>query len=212
METILPLGERGLDALKELFNIGAGSAATSLSQMLGGEKVQVDVPNVQMMPTSHVGADLGGAHRVVCAVGFTISGGFDARLLFVLEESSARRLAAVLLGKPLPSDAAQAKEIDGPSLSALEETGNIIASSFVSGLGKLTNRRIMPSVPNSGFAAAGTVVDSVLTRLGSSAEESIVCKTDFTTRGTRIQGHLLLMPERRSLSDVLEALGIAPNT
>src|SRR5688572_14659255 len=190
METNLPLGERGLDALKELFNIGAGSAATALSQMLGGEKVQVEVPNIQTVPTKRVGSDLGGEHRVVCAVGFTISGGLDARLLFVLEEASARRLAAVLLGKPLPKDGSEhAKQIDPASLSALEETGNIVASSFVSGLGKLTNRRIMPSVPNSGFAAAGTVVDSVLSRLGSSAEESIVCRTDFTTRGTRIQGH-----------------------
>ncbi len=208
----MPLGERGLDALKELFNIGAGSAATSLSQMLGGEKVQVEVPNIETVPTARVGHDLGGAHRVVCAVGFTITGGLEARLLFVLEESSARRLAAVLLGKPLPSDAERAAKLDSASLSALEETGNIVASSFVSGLGKLTNRRIMPSVPNSGFAAAGTVVESVLARLGSSAEESIVCRTDFTTRGTRIQGHLLLMPERHSLSNVLEALGIDPST
>lgn len=208
----MPLGERGLDALKELFNIGAGSAATALSQMLGGEKVQVEVPNIQSVPTSRVGADLGGAHRVVCAVGFTISGGLDARLLFVLEESSARRLAAVLLGKPLPSDSERAKKLDSASLSALEETGNIVASSFVSGLGKLTNRRIMPSVPNSGFAAAGTVVDDVLQRLGNQVDESIVCRTDFTTRGTRIQGHLLLMPERRSLSDILMGLGIDPSS
>ena len=48
--------------------------------------------------------------------------------------------------------------------------------------------------------------------LGKVAEDSIVCRTDFTTRGTRIHGHLLLLPERRSISEMLLALGIDPAT
>lgn len=208
-----PLGERGLDALREIFNIGAGSAATSLSQMLGGERVSVEVPNIQIIPTSGVPMALGGGKRIVCAVGFTISGGLDARLLLILEQSSARRLAAVLLGRPLPADGEHSTAgLDDAERSALDETGNILASSFVGGLGKLTNRRIMPSVPSSGFDDVAIVVDAILANLGSSSLESIVCRTDFTTRGTRIQGHLLLLPDRQSLSAILSALGVDPST
>ena len=128
METMVPLGERGLDALREIFNIGAGSAATSLSQMLGGERVSVEVPNIQIIPTSGVPMALGGGKRIVCAVGFTISGGLDARLLLILEQSSARRLAAVLLGRPLPGDDEHSTAgLDDAERSALDETGNILA-------------------------------------------------------------------------------------
>ena len=205
----MPLGERGMDALRELFNIGAGNAATSLSQMLGGERVSVEVPDVKTVPVDALGDQLGNGTRVVCAVGFTISGGFDARLLLVFDERSAARLACVLLGRPQPEDGEKVT-FDGAARSALDETGNIVASSFVSGLGRLTQRRIMPSVPSSGVAEATAVVGKVLTDLGADADESIVCHTDLTTRGTRIHGHLLLLPEHTSLADMLSALGVDP--
>lgn len=208
MATIL--GERGLDALRELFNIGAGAAATSLSEMLGGEKVTVEVPSVTCVPTRDVGDALG-AQQIFCAVGFAIYGGLEARLLVILDEYSARRLAAALLGRPVP-DEAESSGLDSAARSALDETGNILASSFVSGLGKMTGTKIMPSVPASGFDVAGTAVGSVLARFGESSEDSIVCRTDFTTRGTRIHGHLLLLPEHRSISEILNALGIDPAT
>lgn len=208
----ISLGERGRDALRELFNVGAGAAATGLSQMLGGERVLVDVPDVDLVATTEVGSALGDAQRVVCAVGFTISGGMDARLLLVLEESSARRLAATLLGRPLPEDHERFHGFDAASRSALEETGNIVASYFVSGLGKLTNRMIMPSVPSSGFDSAAVALDSVLGLLGPVGEQSIVCRTDYTTRGTRVRGHLLLLPEQGSLEELLTALGVDPAT
>lgn len=207
----MPLGERGTDALRELFNIGAGNAATSLSQMLGGERVSVEVPDVATVPMRELGDQLGNGTRVVCAVGFTITGGFDARLLLVFDERSAARLASVLLGRPQPEDG-EAISFDPAARSALDETGNIVASSFVSGLGKLTRRRIMPSVPASGVAEATSIVGKVLAELGPSSDESIVCRTDLTTRGTRINGHLLLLPERRSLAEILSALGVDPST
>jgi hypothetical protein len=67
-------------------------------------------------------------------------------------------------------------------------------------------------VPSSGVAEASAVVVQVLKDLGPSADESIVCHTDLQTRGTRIHGHLLLLPERRSLSEILSALGVDPAT
>lgn len=207
----MPLGERGMDALRELFNIGAGNAATSLSQMLGGERVLVEVPDVKTVATTSLGEQLGKNTRVLCAVGFTITGGFDARLLMVFDERSAARLASVLLGRPAPEDKDEIT-FDAAARSALDETGNIVASSFVSGLGRLTRRRIMPSVPSSGVAEATAVVGQVLKDLGPHADESIVCHTDLQTRGTRIHGQLLLLPERRSLSEILNALGVDPAT
>lgn len=205
----LQLGERGTDALRELFNVGAGNAATSLSQMLGRERVSIDVPEVRYVETDKLSEVLGGGQQVYCAVGFTISGGFDAYLLVLFEEKSARRLAAALLGKPAPGDDTNVP-LDAADRSALDETGNIVASSFVSGLGRMTGRRIMPSVPFSGVDHAVAAVENVLGAMGLAAGKSIVCRTDFTTRGTRIRGHLLLLPEKQSLQGILAALGVDP--
>ena len=179
--------------------------------MLNKERVNVDVPVIKYVATDKIAEALGDAQQVFCAVGFTISGGFDAFLLVLFEEGSARRLAAVLLGKPIPPDGDRSP-LDAAARSALDETGNIVASSFVSGLGRMTKRRIMPSTPFSGVDRAETAVDHVLGAMGMAAPQSIVCRTDFTTRGTRIHGHLLLVPDKQSLAGILSALGVDPAT
>jgi chemotaxis protein CheC len=49
------LHERQLDALKEVANIGAGHAATALSQLTGA-RIDVTVPFLQMTPLQELPA------------------------------------------------------------------------------------------------------------------------------------------------------------
>ena len=49
MSTDLQLGSERMDALREIGNIGAGNAATSLSQMMGAA-VQMGIPTVKFLP------------------------------------------------------------------------------------------------------------------------------------------------------------------
>ena len=51
------------DVLKELGNIGAGNAMTALSEMLGS-RVDMDVPQVQLLDFKDVGEFLGGEEVV----------------------------------------------------------------------------------------------------------------------------------------------------
>ena len=60
-----------LDILKEIGNIGAGNAATSLSIILN-KKIQMKVPNVRVMTFDHVVEMAGGAENVVAGIYFRV--------------------------------------------------------------------------------------------------------------------------------------------
>ena len=51
------LSELHIDALAEVFNVGAGRAAASLSEIVGDE-VKLSVPSVEVRKTSDFNADI----------------------------------------------------------------------------------------------------------------------------------------------------------
>ena len=61
------LDERQRDALREVANIGAGHAATALSQMTD-RKIMINVPEVQIRRLEEVAEMLGPPDTVVAAV------------------------------------------------------------------------------------------------------------------------------------------------
>ena len=54
-----------LDAIKEIGNIGAGNAATALSQLIA-EVISVNVPAVKILPLDDVSYALGGPQPALC--------------------------------------------------------------------------------------------------------------------------------------------------
>lgn len=48
------IDDQKLDVLKELGNIGAGNAATSISLMLGGKTIKITVPSAEIIPVSEL--------------------------------------------------------------------------------------------------------------------------------------------------------------
>ena len=72
-----------LDVLKELANIGVGNAITSLSQMLGEEKIDMEVPVATLVPLQDVPDFLGGGEVAVAGVYIEASGDVNLTILFV---------------------------------------------------------------------------------------------------------------------------------
>ena len=67
MDDVRGLKELQLDALKEVANIGAGHAATALSQ-LTGRTIMIGVPEVNIRPLEEVPELLGASDEVIAAV------------------------------------------------------------------------------------------------------------------------------------------------
>ena len=76
------------DVLKELGNIGAGNATTSLSQMLQ-IKVDMKVPKVELLSFHEVGEAMGGEELVMAGIYLLVEGDITGSMMFLLQKKSA---------------------------------------------------------------------------------------------------------------------------
>ena len=68
------------DVLKELGNIGAGNATTSLSQMLQ-IKVDMKVPKVELLSFHEVGEAMGGEELVMAGIYLLVEGDITGSMM-----------------------------------------------------------------------------------------------------------------------------------
>ncbi|MBP2665527.1 MAG: CheC, phosphatase, inhibitor of methylation, partial [Firmicutes bacterium] len=66
-DEVLSLSPMQLDALREIGNIGAGNAATALSQIIN-RKIDMSVPRLNILPLSEVPDVVGGPDTMVAGV------------------------------------------------------------------------------------------------------------------------------------------------
>src|SRR3954447_8139174 len=84
-----------LDALRELANIGSGTAGTALSQMLG-RSVDISVPNALVLPLAEAVDAVGAAEEDVTGVVIPLQGDLDAIVLLVFPVADAATLCGLL--------------------------------------------------------------------------------------------------------------------
>src|SRR6266568_708487 len=100
MEDVRDLKALQLDALKEVANIGAGHAATALSQ-LTHRRIMISVPEINIARLEDVPGLIGDPQEVVAAVLMHMLGDLTGRTLLLFPEPVGRQLCDMLLKRPL---------------------------------------------------------------------------------------------------------------
>jgi chemotaxis protein CheC len=199
------LGPIQRDALREAANIGAGHAATALSQITG-RRIMVQVPEVQVVPLEEAGTMLGDPGDVVGAVILRVMGDITARTLQVFPASTAARLAALggaTPAPPFPTDF-------GPfERSVLNEIGNILVGAYVSALGQLLGLTLTISEPALEIDMAAAVLTTSYLNFGSEDDHVFCVGTNLVLEGGEdLRAHFLLQPDAPSLQTILRALRV----
>ncbi|MDD5448476.1 MAG: chemotaxis protein CheC [Actinomycetota bacterium] len=197
------LSDIQVDALKEVGNIGAGNAGIALSQIVG-EKVTLSIPKASVKSLGEVPMLAGGPEVPVAGVFMPIEGNCPGSILLLLEANGAMSLAERMVEKVPPSE----HEEETLKRSALQEAGSILAGAYLRALGQLTGLFFRPSVPGFAMDMAGAIIDYVLVSIEDNEEEVFVVEVDFEISGLKVEGHLVLFPERGTLSMILERLGV----
>src|SRR5882672_10231781 len=103
MEDLRTLKALQMDALREVANIGAGHAATALSQMIG-ETIMITVPTINVARLEEIPPQVTAPDEPVAAVLMHMLGDLTGRTLLVFPKRTARRLAALLLRRETTGD------------------------------------------------------------------------------------------------------------
>ncbi len=189
-----------LDALKEIGNIGAGNAATALSQMVG-RRVDMSVTQVQVLKTDRIAAFLGGMEQNVAAVHMPVYGEICGVALVFFPLERVGELCGMLVGKR-EDDPFRLSEM---GQSAIKEMGSILTGAYLSALFRLMNLQMIHGVPGLAIDMAQAVLDTVLVELEQKEEVAIVIETQFLENDKKLTGSFFLLPETGSLRKLFNA-------
>ena len=192
-----------IDVLREIGNIGAGNAATAISNMLN-LKIDMSVPQVELMPVERITTAIGAEDEVIVGIMLGVEMDIDGSMMFLLDMKSAQHLVNRLMMRDLSYD----KDFDEMDLSALKEIGNIIASSYLSALAGLTNMTISPTVPFVTVDMAAAILSVPAVMFGMMGDNALLIKTEIGDEES-ISGYFILMPEEDSFKKILTSLGIS---
>lgn len=209
MKDYLDLNEMQLDALKEISNIGAGNAATSLSVMLG-RKIGLSVPKATLAPFSKIVEVIGGAEKEVAGGYLFVNGGTPMGILFLLPRDQIYYFLDLLFGTMTTQtvNPQQNSELTEMQESALKEIVNILAGSYLNSLGAFTQRVFVPSVPALTVDMAGAILGAVLQNIGNVSDYALIIENMFYEEEKQINGYFFLLPEPQTLEILLNALGV----
>lgn len=203
MDDIRDLKELQLDALREVENIGAGHAATALSQMTN-HRVMISVPRIQVTRLEETADLLGDPGEVVAAVLLHMLGDLTGRTMLVFPEPAARRLCDLLLSRPRGAT----QSFGMLEQSSLKEAGNILCSAYMNALSSFMGMMLLPSVPSLVIDSAAAVLTSAYLNFGSDRDYVFCVETQFmfVAAEEELRGHFLLVPDFSSLRAILQAV------
>lgn len=204
LDPLCQLSTIELDALREVGTIGAGHAATALSQLLK-TGVNMTVPRVNVTPLSSVPEMVGGSETPIVGVFLRVFGDVPGSVLFVFSRPSANKLVDLATCRP----AGTTRELDDFDKSAVKEIVNILTSAYLGALSSLANVAILPSVPALAVDMAGAVLSTVLSEFGQTGDYALVIETQLSLTKEDLQGHFFLVPDPSSLGVLLGALGVS---
>ena len=186
-------------ALKEASNIGAGHAASALSQLMG-RHVSVHVPGVRVASPRVFLTELDPQTLVVGSYLKVLSDA-NGSILFLLAEDDAYKLVDLLLNQ-VPGSTSSLGDMEQ---SALKETGLIVGASYLNALGEIMHRTFIPSVPSILMDRAEIVFARAFE--GKAPNLLIGIRNELVEATTKIRCHLLFLPEADGLPSLLSALG-----
>ena len=205
MEELLSLKVLQLDALREVANIGAGHAATALSQMVG-ETIMITVPTINIARLEDVPVQMSDPDEPVAAVLMHMLGDLTGRTLLVFPRRTAVRLASRLLNQTQNDQA-----LSEMGQSAIKEAGNILSSAYMNALSDFMGMLLLPSPPSLAVDMSEAVLTTAYLQFGTDRDYVVCVESEFVMDETneRLRGFFLLLPDAPSLAAILKAVRVA---
>lgn len=197
-----------LDFLKELENIGASNAATSLAQLLG-RPVGLRMPSAEFYPLSQVSDRLGGPETLMAGSLVEMHGGLTGAILFLQPLEDAQSLSQALLCASGVENGARAPFPTPLQSSALREAANILCGSYVNAVAELTGLTIGCAAPGFVIDMAGALMNLPAVMYGAAGDMVLMLETVLTDSDRVMNGTFFLLPDMESQRLLMRKMGLA---
>ena len=200
------LSEIQIDALTEVFNVGAGRAALSLSEIVG-EEVMLSVPSIEVLKAEDVNSRvLTHKDDKFATVSQLFSGPFEAEAVLLFTENYALEIVRDMMGSQMSiEDLAEFEQ------EAMCELGNIILNACLSAMADMLGISLNSSLPTYAMSSP----DEITARLADKRDEEngedddndgsyvLVLHIDLVLEKHHTEGHLIFLLSSTSLSKLI---------
>jgi chemotaxis protein CheC len=193
---MIVLSELENDALIEIFNIGVGQAAASMSAIVN-EAVRMSVPSITFIHRAEAARLL--RNRVfeparICGVSQHYEGAFETEAILMFPEDKSLEIVRLMVGESVPL-----AELTDMEQEAMCEIGNIILNSCVGTLANILQHELRGSLP---AYHVGTS-DEILTASGSEPDAVVLMlHIDFVLEKHQIQGYVAFVLDLSAMHDL----------
>jgi len=190
------LSELHLDALAEIFSIGAGRAALSLSEIVGDE-VHISVPYVQVISSEEMtSTTLSLNSGRFGAVSQYFSGPFNAEAVLLFTEEQALKIVGDMMGSQMSIE-----ELAEFEHEAMCELGNIILNACLSAMADILHFTLESSLPSYRVASAAEILHRL--KENSNQPYVMVLHIDLTIEKRHTTGNLVFLLSSTSLTNLI---------
>ncbi len=180
--------EIDLGILLELGSIGAGHAATSLSDVLQ-QPITIEVPKIHTIKPHMIPAFYNRHEELTTAIYLQLNDKFGCDILLMFDVVEAKKIAAMMTMAP------SIEEMD-PSMetSALQELGNILIGSYLTSISDFIGIRLLPTTPATATDTFDAVIDQFLIKQSMASENALLFETRFKRNGEDAKCILMIFP------------------
>ena len=195
-----------IDALREVANIGAGHAATALSQMTGST-IMISVPTITVAPLEDMPPRVAAPEEPVAAVLMNMLGDLTGRTLLVFPQITAQRLSELMLRRPAGSSTG----LGELERSAVKEAGNILSGAYMNALSDFMGLVLLPSPPSLAVDMSSAILTTTYLEFGADKDYVFCVENEFqmVDFNEKLRGFFLLLPDVASLQAILRAVRLA---
>jgi len=192
------LSELETDLLVELFNIGVGRAADSLSRMVNQE-VPLSVPSVEFCSVEKMAEFLGG-DTIVCSVSQKMTGSFDAKTMLLFPEKNGMEVVRQLMGSHLSDELIAEMEEE-----ALNEIGNIILNACIGAIATALGNKFDVDLP---IFERGSPMDLLMPSESSDGNGVLLIRIRMDLSECEVNGYLAFILGPTSQTNLQNSLKI----
>jgi chemotaxis protein CheC len=184
-------------ALREIANIGSGHAATALSQLLG-RPVDIGYSEALLTVLAEAIDRIGAPMSRSALVDTPIKAG-GGTVLLVFPDETGEQLCQ-LLGTSLDDELGR---------TALQEVGNILATSYLNAIVEMTGMALEPEPPTVEIDLLGQLLSQSAASEGSLSDPTVLMRSQLTVEDSTAKFSFLFVPRIGSVETLLEKLGVS---
>ena len=196
MTNIPELSELEVDYLSEIFNIGVGNAASSLSQMVN-QPIKLSVPELSFLNTEDLVLLLG-EDNLLCSVSQKMEGIFTAQSLLLFPENDSLEIVKKMLGDHLSDESIAELQNE-----AMSEIGNIVLNACIGSLSESLQTSFKIDLPEFERASPKNILQS---KNLSFDDLILFIRIELTLSESKISGYLAFLLGFESFSVLHDSL------